>query len=231
VAVLVAVGLGLAGGGLGCSEDDVADRASSPESSGSSDGAAAPSEAPDQAGPEAMTGSYVGTVEETGAYVGIVIADDGRAVAFVTDGEWSVDWLEGFVDGEGAVLGNDGGAELKVSFAEGTTADDPSQPIVLSGTFVRPDDVAPQRFAAGAAAEPAGLYRAVQVFADGEYQGNWVVLPDGTQKGAVRRHETPLPEGAVDTELELVEPGSTEAMSVVVPGGVLHPIYVDPARL
>jgi len=224
-AALAAVALALAGGGLGCSDDDSADTTGAGPTTTESAGDA-----------EELTGSYVGTLDGTETYVAIVVADDGDALAFVTDGDQSVDLLDGFVDGEGARLGNDGGADLKVSFVEGATSDDPSRPVVLSGTFTRPDE-APLRFSAGAAEEPAGLYRASQVFADGEYEADWVVLPDGSQKGAVRRYETPLPPGAVDTVLDLGDlgdpddPGSSEALSVEVPGGILHPIYVDPARL
>jgi hypothetical protein len=213
-------------GGLGCSDDDSADSA---DAAGSAGASTTTTEAGSEAGSDAerLTGSYVGTVEGSDAYVAIVVADDGGAVAFVTDGGESVDFLDGFVDGEGAVLGNDGGAELKVNFTEGTTTDEPSRPVVLSGTFVRPDSD-PLRYTAGATEAPAGLYRAVQSFADGEYQGSWVVLPDGSQRGAVRRYETPLPPGSVDTVLDLAEPDS---LAVEVPGGVLHPVYVDPARL
>jgi hypothetical protein len=212
-------------GGLGCSDDDSAGSADSAGTAGSGGASTTTTEAGGVA--ERLTGSYVGTVEGSDAYVAIVVAEDGGAVAFVTDGGESVDFLDGFVDGEGAVLANDGGAELKVNFTEGTTTDEPSRPVVLSGTFVRPDSD-PLRYAAGATEAPAGLYRAVQSFADGEYQGSWVVLPDGSQRGAVRRYETPLPPGSVDTVLDLADPAS---LAVEVPGGVLHPIYVDPARL
>jgi serine/threonine-protein kinase len=202
--------------------------AGAPGCSGGDDAAAPASTTVASSPDETVTGSYVGTLEGSDAYVAIVVADDGEALAFVTDGGESVDWLDGTVDGTGARLANDGGAHLDLAFIAGTTSGDAARPAVLSGTFTRPDSD-PLRFAAGAADEPAGMYRAAQVFADGEYVAGWVVLEDGSQMGAVRRYETPLSPGAVDDPvLDLDEP---DALSLEVPGGVLHPIYVDPARL
>ena len=162
----------------------------------------------------AATGSFVGTVDGSDAYVGVVVGRGGEAVAYVCDraGE-SVDWLDGRLDGDAARLGNDGGAIFEVTFADNRA----------SGTFTRPES-APLTFTAHAAHKPAGLYRAREFFADGEYVGGWVVLPDGTQRGAVRRYETPLPRRAVNTALDLSNP------VVTVPGGVLMPGYVDPAE-
>jgi hypothetical protein len=163
---------------------------------------------------KAVTGSFVGTVEGSDAYVGVVVGHGGEALAYVCDraGE-SVDWLDGRLEGDAARLGNDGGAILEVTFADDRA----------SGKFTRPES-APLTFTARSADKPAGLYRAREFFADGEYVGGWVVLPDGTQRGAVRRYETPLPRGAVNTALDLSNP------VVTVPGGVLMPGYVDPAK-
>ena len=65
----------------------------------------------------------------------------------------------------------------------------------------------------GGAYAVSGLYRATATRPDGMYVGGWVVLPDGTQRGSVRRYETPLAPGEVDDELDLEDP------TVGIPGG------------
>ena len=47
-----------------------------------------------------------------------------------------------------------------------------------------------------------------------------MVLADGAATGAVRRYETPLPEGTVDVALDLDDP------TIVVPGGILTARYI-----
>jgi hypothetical protein len=163
--------------------------------------------------PEPTIGSFVGTVDGSDAYVAVVARPEGGVLAYVTDGGSSVDWLDGALEGPrdtSARLGNDGGAVMEVAFT-GRSA---------SGAFARPGED-PQRFTAAAADEPAGLYRATESFADGDYVAGWIVLPDGTQRGAVRRYETPLPPGSVDPTTF-----STGDATFAVPGGILRPELV-----
>jgi hypothetical protein len=165
--------------------------------------------------PERTTGSFVGAVEGGGTSVAVVAGPGDDLLAYVTDGGSSVDWLDGVLEDPrdtSARLGNDGGAVLDVSFA-GTRA---------SGAFARPGED-PRRFTAEAADEPAGLYRASDSFADGDYVGGWIVLPDGTQRGTVRRYETPLAPGEVDPATFTVGDET-----FVVPGGELRVQRVDP---
>jgi len=167
---------------------------------------------------EAATGSFAGTVDGTDAYVAVVVGSDGGVLAYVTDGGSSVDWLDGSLEGPDdtdARLGNDGGAVLDVTFGDARA----------SGVFARPGEEL-QRFTADLADEPAGLYRATESFDDGNYVAGWIVLPDGTQRGAVRRYETPLPPGSIDATTFAVD---TKAFAV--PGGVLTPHRVTPANL
>jgi hypothetical protein len=150
--------------------------------------------------------AFLGTTGDGGTSVAIVVDREGDALAFVTDGDRSVDWVYGMVDGRTGSLDNDGGAVLEV-----TLSDDRA-----SGTFTRPGSE-PLRFTAGPATSPAGLYRAQDSFADGDYVGGWIVLPDGTQRGAVRRYETPLAPGEVDATT--FTPGDE---TFAVPGGELR---------
>lgn len=162
------------------------------------------------ADPEPVAGTFVGTVEGSDAYVAVVAGADNDVLAYVTDGGSSVDWLEGILEGPrdtAARIGNDGGAVLDVSFT-GTRA---------AGAFARPGEY-PQTFTAEAVDDPAGLYRATESFADGDYLAGWIVLPDGTQRGAIRRYETPLPPGSVDPTTF-----TADTKTFTVPGGVLTP--------
>ena len=170
------------------------------------------------AGPEPIAGTFVGTVDGSDAYVAVVAGPDGDVRAYVTDGASSVDWLDGFLEGPrdtSARLGNDGGAVLEVAFTGRS----------VSGAFARPGED-PRSFTAAAADEPAGLYRAAESFADGDYVAGWIVLPDGSQRGAIRRYETPLPPGSVDPTTFTVD-----TKTFTVPGGVLTPRRVTPSNL
>ena len=161
----------------------------------------------------AATGTYVGTVVGSDAFVAIVVGRGGAALAHVTDGAYSVDWLEGARAGDAARLTNDGGADINARFHGNT----------VSGSFQRPQEPALE-FTARLGRAPAGLYRAVEDFADGRYVGGWVVLPDATKRGTVRRYETPLAPGEVDATT--FKPGDA---TFPVPGGLLRPEFVRPS--
>jgi hypothetical protein len=165
-----------------------------------------------RAAPKPTNGSFVGTVAGSDAYVAVVVGANGDALAYVTDGAWSVDWLAGRLTGRTAVLGNEGGATFDARFGRGT----------VTGSFTRPRYAA-LRFTARPGMAPAGLYRATDNFADGRYVGGWVVLPDGSERGTVRRYETPLTRGEVDATT--FTPGDT---TFTVPG-VLRPELVRPS--
>jgi hypothetical protein len=163
--------------------------------------------------PKPITGSFVGTVAGSDAYVAIVAGAKGDTLAYVTDGAYSVDWVDGTRQDDSASLSNEGGATLDAKFGRG----------IVTGSFTRPG-YAPLNITARPGDAPAGLYRATEDFADGRYVGGWVVLPGGTQRGAVRRYETPLAPGEVDPTT--FKPGDA---SFTVPGGVLRPELVRPS--
>jgi hypothetical protein len=158
-------------------------------------------------------GSFVGTVAGSGAYVAVVVGPDGDALAHVTDGQYSVDWLNGRLRGRTATLTNEGGAIIDARF-DGNT---------VTGSFRRPREAALE-LTARRGQPPAGLYRAVADFPDGRYVGGWVVLPDATERGTVRRYETQLMPGEVDATTFM--PGDA---TFIVPGGVLRPELVRPS--
>ena len=160
-------------------------------------------------------GAFVGTVEGSADYVAVVVDTEGDALAFVGDGMLGgEDTLFGGVGDDGSArLSNDGGAVLELTI-DGDRA---------SGTFIRPGSET-RRVDAETAEPPAGLYRALASFPDGDYQASWVVLPDGRQHGFVQRYETPLPPGSVDAST--FEPGDE---TFTVPGGTLRPRRVEPS--
>jgi hypothetical protein len=162
---------------------------------------------------KAITGSFIGTVAGSNAYLAIVVGPQGDALAHVTDGEWSVDWLDGTLTGRTAILSNNGGATLDARFTRSA----------VTGTFTRPG-LESLSFTARPARTPAGFYRAQGSFADGLYAAGWVVLPDGNMRGSVRRYETPLTPGEVDATT--FQPGDP---TFAVPGGVLRPELVRPS--
>ena len=162
---------------------------------------------------KAITGSFIGTVAGSDAYAAIVVGPTGDTLAYVTDGAYSVDWVDGTRHGDSARLSNEGGATLDAKFGRG----------IMTGSFTRPGEQ-PLSVTARPGDAPAGLYRATDDFADGRYVGGWVVLPDGTQRGAVRRYETPLTPGEVDATT--FQPGNP---TFDVPGGVLRPELVRPS--
>ena len=160
-----------------------------------------------------VSGSFAGKVAGSEAYVALVAGRGGTVLAFVTDGDSSVDWVNGVATGHTASLGNEGGATLDAKFSRRG----------VTGSFTRPQQPT-LSFAAVPVRKPAGLYRAVEDFADGRYVGGWVVLPDGTERGSVRRYETPLARGEIDATA--FHPGDA---SFTVPGGVLRPELVRPS--
>jgi hypothetical protein len=162
--------------------------------------------------PTPTTGSFVGTVAGSDAYVAIVAGREGHVLAHVTDGAWSVDWVDGFTRGRTASLSNEGGATLDARWSRRG----------VTGTFTRPQTPT-LTFNAVRVTAPAGLYRAAQDFADGRYVGGWVVLRDKSMRGTVRRYEIPLTPGEVDATT--FRPGDA---TFTVPGGVLRPELVRP---
>ena len=115
--------------------------------------------------------SYVGYVDGEYASVAVVI-DGAEAVAYVCDGASLEVWLKGTAaDGRVELTGDRG--TLSATYDESAvtgevTADG------LTWTF----DVAQ-------VAPPDGLYRFADTVSGAEVVGGWIVLPDGSQVGAV----------------------------------------------
>lgn len=116
---------------------------------------------------------YVGKVEGTDAYIGI--ARNGAGVtAYVCDGQSVATWFKGKANGDGSIdLTSADGSKL-----QGTLSGD-----TFSGSFT-PAGGAAQAYTASKASGDAGLYRLEETADGGTVVGGWVVLADGSLRGA-----------------------------------------------
>lgn len=165
-AVVLAVGVALAGCG------------------GGDDGGSA-SVASQATGPVAPKGTFVGKVDGSDAYIALV-SDSKRLLGYVCDSRLVSGWLDVAVIRDGtAILSSRGGKVLgQASFS----ADAVSGELMIGG--------ARRSFSATPASADAGLYRAARIkrqdgtLSKGEIELGWIVLPDGTQRGAINTGTT-----------------------------------------
>ena len=133
----------------------------------------------------AAKGAFVGKVDGTDAYVALV-SDGSSVVGYVCDSKKLSRWIDvsAVRDGTaklGARNGDDlGEATISARSATGT--------ITVAGE--------PHSFRAVPASGEAGLYRAAHVdqedgmLGKGEVEAGWIVLPDGTRRGATNTGTT-----------------------------------------
>jgi hypothetical protein len=127
---------------------------------------------------EAVPGAYVGAVNDD-LYIAIIPreADGGdgarEAAAYLCDGVDVVAWLTGDVrDGQGTLTAGDTRVEI-----ESIAADVRGMVVVAGGE--------PEAFTAVAVEGAAGFYQADAEVDDTGHLGRWIVLPDGSQRGAL----------------------------------------------
>ena len=131
--------------------------------------------------------TYVGYVDGGGASVAVITTGD-EAIAYLCDGNAVEAWLDGSaVDGRLDLTGDRGSLtgdfdELQASGQ--ATADDQNWTFTIE-----------------AVETPEGLYRFADTIAGGaEVVGGWIVLPDGTQIGALTVDGQTQPAPALDVE-------------------------------
>ncbi|MBB5787335.1 hypothetical protein [Jiangella mangrovi] len=150
-----------------------------------------PPEPPAPAEPE----TYVGYVDGGGASVAVII-DGAEAIAYVCDGASREAWLAG--------TASDGRIEL--------TGERGSLSAAFDGTVVQGETTVDGQnwtFTIAQVDPPEGLYRFADTVSGGaEVVGGWIVLPDGTQVGAV----------SVDGETRPAEPIDVGTGRVTVEG-------------
>ena len=135
--------------------------------------AAAPTAAP--APPAVAEKAYAG--RSSGKEVTVAIAvKNGRAVAYVCDGKRTEAWLEGTVSGSDLSLKSADGTSTIV----GTVDEAESVGTVAVGGKEWP-------YAAKGVTAPAGLYEGRASVKGVLNRIGWIVLPDGTQTGVLRK--------------------------------------------
>lgn len=126
--------------------------------------------------PPSVTGSFVGTVEGTDAFISLVSQTDQQLVAYICDGQTISTWFRGERNENQVDLLAPSGVRLQASIENGRVTGS----VTLAEGRVHP-------FTASPADGEAGLYRAEQTINDTRYVGGWIVLNDGTQQGLINR--------------------------------------------
>jgi serine/threonine-protein kinase len=131
--------------------------------------------------------TYVGYVDGDGASVAVIITGD-EALAYLCDGNAVEAWLDGSaVDGQLELTGERG--SLTGDFDD----------LQATGQAIADDQT--WTFTIEAVEPPDGLYRFADTIAGGaEVVGGWIVLPDGTQVGALNVDGQTQPAPALDVE-------------------------------
>ena len=155
-------------------------------------------------------GSFVGKVEGTDAFVGIVADEDAdEALAYVCDSAGITEWFHpGVRNGdEFSAVSPDG----SVLVATGGKDAFEGQVILADGAHA---------FTADKATGDAGLFRLQQTVDGTDYLAGWVELPDGTFRGDVTRTglRSPLESNTLDASTEAPPPPpSTAAPTTTTP--------------
>ena len=141
-----------------------------------------------------------------------ITAKDGKAIAYLCDGERLEVWLSG--------TASDG--KLKLSAPERSATD-----ATLVGTFgggrakgtisVEGEEFT---FNVGVAKKPSGLYRTTANVRGARLDGGWIVLSDGTQVGLATYAGSTVPVSPLDTATRTTEFYGEKVTAVAVePGG------------
>jgi hypothetical protein len=125
---------------------------------------------------------FIGTVTDIeNEFVGIAV-DGENVTIYICDGNAEEDtvsiaqWFIGTVtDGEIAITAANGNSVEAALSADGAT-----------GTFTFADGTT-KEFVLALAAEEAALYRSEFSLGDDDYVGGWLVLPDGSVRGAISK--------------------------------------------
>ncbi len=123
---------------------------------------------------EPLSGSFVGKVDGSDAFIAVVLHTDGAVTAYVCDSTTISEWFKGSVDGASLSLTNADGARLSADLAAGS----------FDGTFTTSEGIS-LNFSVTEADQPAGLYRDEDTVDGVDLVAGWIVLPDGDQRGAV----------------------------------------------
>ncbi len=156
----------------------------SPSASPSASQSASPSASPVQVTPPvAAVATYAGKV--TGAGSLSIVVKATSVIAYLCDGK-NESWLGGTVDGNTLTARNKAGDTLTGTRGGGKVVGS----ITVDGTT--------WTYSTPLVKKPSGLYRATAEIRGATVVGGWIVLPDGTQVGVLRRDEAAEPAPAID---------------------------------
>lgn len=144
-------------------------------------------------------GSLVGTVAGTDAFIALVPQENNGIIAYVCDGQTISVWFRGEQNESTVDLTAANGSHLQASLE----SDAATGSITLTNGQTH-------TFSASLASDEAGLYRADETLAGSDYVGGWIILNDGTQRGAINN----IQDGTSNT---IVGPRLTVGGSVTVP--------------
>jgi hypothetical protein len=170
---------------------------------------------------DVAVGSFVGLVDDTDAYIAVV-SDGKRLAGYVCDGKTVSIWFKGDVGDHAAGLRARTEQELgEVQFL-GDTADGE---IEIGGER--------RSFSAEIVVGDAGLYTAYKKDDEGTVEVGWVVLNDGSQRGATNFVD-PLTLDRSVQPAPMLDP-KTAGVSVNVGGNAIQlaqnqvgPMFIDP---
>ncbi len=137
--------------------------------------------------------SYLGPVDGTNLYVGVITTGDSIEV-YLCDSETTAVWFKGTATGSDLIAAND-----EVSLTATTSGSGLAGSVTIDGTT--------HDFAAVPADYPADIWQTFALTADDHLvRGGWIVLPDETQRGAIKQGAEILSTQPLDLATAIVPP-------------------------
>ncbi|MBB2943578.1 serine/threonine-protein kinase [Actinoplanes lutulentus] len=134
---------------------------------------------------ERLRVTLAGKVEDGAGTLAISIRD-GRAIAYICDGQRVESWLQGTAKaGKLALKGKDGSTITGTFDADSAEGD-----VTVAGDT--------HAFEVGKVKKGSGLYRTAARVRGAEVEGSWIVLDDGSQVGVLSRDGVPGPAPSLD---------------------------------
>ena len=162
---------------------------------------------PSEPGPGSQI-TYAGYVNGDGATVAIAITD-GKAIAYLCDGNSTEAWLQGTASGGSLDLTGPGEAKLTGTYRKGVATGD----ISAAGRQYA--------FSAKPVAPPSGLYRASANVRNAQLVGGWIVLANGKQVGLVQLGASRFSAPPLDTTTRTVTvEGATVTVAAIDGSGL-----------
>jgi len=156
-----------------------------------------------------VKGQFVGHVENSDAFVGVVAYADGHLGAYVCDGATISEWFQGPIEGSAVDITNKVGAHLIVNLTAksvlGTVTLLDGSTLAFTANLVEKP----------LGSDPLGFYRAEETIDGVAYVGGWIILPNGEQRGAIMSGGKLKPAPAISSSSKTV---SVEGLGTFTPG-------------